>query len=778
MVLTFKIYLKKKKVVGNMNFSILITYKNKKGNEKYIERCLESIADQTYNDYEVILVHNDIEYISGLIKNNTLNIKTIEMKESDGISKYKNKAIEHATGEFLIFIDADDFLHPNALIYAKQMIEDNGLERNVFKFGISKTNLDKTSTLNTNKRAFFDNEALTKLEEIFKDVDIELNNQQVKSFVNGMFEKGIIGHKFTDYSPGNYFKKLNYQFRVHSYIIRKSFLIQNDIQFDNENLLYNDIPFLLELYNKTPYIIQSNTKLYYKFIHNDPINAPSLTQEEHEDRILQRVRALKEGLLKCIDPEIAKKVKIEAMRYYLYKVIKSDLFTDFSSEMYEIYQLLNEIFNYPSNEIKLSKRHSFEINAIKNGNLKKAFMLSKSRVLGYKTYQFMKPKNQRFRQKKVQKNVFTKLPIKENTILYESFLGRNYSDSPKAIFTYLLENDKDKWNHVWILNDKNLVENEQEFKNENVKIIKRFGWQYFYYVTVSKYFILNMRQPKWLYKKAEQIILSTWHGTPLKRLVFDMENVTSANKNYKKDFYNQSRNWDYLIAANKYSEQIFESAFMYPKENILTYGYPRNDILHNYTSEYKHHIKEKLNLPTSKKVILYAPTWRDDEFHSAGNYKFKLQMDLNRMRKEFGEEYVIALRMHYFISDNIDLTGFEDFAYDFSKYNDINDLYISSDILITDYSSVFFDFANLRKPILFFTYDIEKYQSMLRGFYIDVNNDLPGPLLRTNDELIEAIKQIDLTVEKYKEKYETFYQKYCYLEDGNATKRIVDKVIK
>ncbi|RIO79134.1 teichoic acid biosynthesis protein F, partial [Staphylococcus gallinarum] len=130
--------------------------------------------------------------------------------------------------------------------------------------------------------------------------------------------------------------------------------------------------------NKTPYIIQSNTKLYYKFIHNDPINAPSLTQEEHEDRILQRVRALKEGLLKCIDPEIAKKVKIEAMRYYLYKVIKSDLFTNFSSEMYEIYQLLNEIFNYPSNEIKLSKRHSFEINAIKNGNLKKAFMLSKS----------------------------------------------------------------------------------------------------------------------------------------------------------------------------------------------------------------------------------------------------------------------------------------------------------------------------------------------------------------------------------------------------------------
>ena len=764
--------------MGNMNFSIIITYKNTKGNEKYIDRCLESIDEQTYNDYEIIIVHNYSEYISKIVSQSELNIKTIEMNEQDNISMYKNSWIENATGEFLVFLDADDFLHPNALIYAKQMIEEKGLERDVFKFGISKTNLDKTSTLSTNKRVFFDDQSLVKLEEILNDIDIEVSDNQIKSLINGMFNKNIISHKYTQHGRKNYFKNLNYQFKLHSFIIRKSFLIENNIYFDNDNLLYNDIPFLIELYNKTPYIIQTNTKLYYKFVHNDPINVPSLTQEKHEDRLLQRVRSLNDGLLKCNNNQIAKKVKIEAIRYYLYKIVKSELFLNYSNEIHEIYRLLNQILNYPSNEIKLSTRHSFEINAIKKGNLKKAFILSKSRVLGYKTYQFMKPKNQRFRQKKIQKNVFTKLPIKENTILYESFLGRNYSDSPKAIFNYLLENDKDKWNHIWILNDKNIVENEKEFKNENVKIIKRFSWQYFYYVTISKYFILNMRQPKWLYKKVEQTILSTWHGTPLKRLVFDMENVTSANKNYKKDFYNQSRNWDYLIAANKYSEEVFESAFMYPKEKILTYGYPRNDILHNYSADYKHQIKEKLNLPTSKKVILYAPTWRDDEFHSAGNYKFKLQMDLERMREEFGEEYVIALRMHYFISDNMDLTGFEDFAFDFSKYNDINDLYISSDILITDYSSVFFDFANLRKPILFFTYDIEKYQSMLRGFYIDVHNDLPGPLLRTNDELIDSIKHIDLTMENYKEKYEAFYQKYCYLEDGNATQRIVNRVIK
>lgn len=761
-----------------MNFSIIITYKNKWGNEKYINNCLDSISNQTYNSYEVILVHNDKELIDRLCKNRELTIKQLKMSENDNISDYKNKAIKNASGEFLVFLDADDYLHPNALIYAQQMIEDKNESIDIYKFGISKTNLDKTATLSTNSRAFFDNEAFNKLEELLNETGIPVSNKQVKGIINGLFEKQMISHQFTTIKPKNYLKNLNYQFKLHSFIIRKSFLIENQLFFETDNPLYNDIPFLMDLYNKTNHIVQSSTKLYYKYIHNDSINSPSLTQEEHDDRFLQRIKALKEGLEKCVNLNLAKQIKIEAIRYYLYKIVKSSLFNGSYSEIHEIYQLLHKILNYPSSKIKLSKRHDLEITAIKNGKFKKAFMLSKTRVLGYKTYQFIKPKNQKFRQKKLQKNLFTKLPIKENTILYESFLGKNYSDSPKAIFKYLLENDKDTWQHVWILNDKSLIENQEEFKNKNVKIIKRFGWKYFYYVTVSKYFVLNMRQPKWLFKKDEQTILSTWHGTPLKRLVFDMENVTSANKNYKKDFYTQSRKWDYLIAANKYSEEIFESAFMYPKEDILTYGYPRNDILHNYSDEHKRNIKQKLNLPASKKVILYAPTWRDDEFHSAGNYKFKLQMDLERMCEEFGDEYVIALRMHYFISDNMDLTGFEGFAYDFSKYNDINDLYISSDILITDYSSVFFDYANLRKPILFFTYDIEKYQSMLRGFYIDVYNELPGPLLLTNDQLVDSIKNLNLTKEKYKEKYAEFYQRYCYLEDGNATKRIVEAVIK
>lgn len=761
-----------------MKFSIIIPYKERGYNDKFLENCIESLSQQTFTDFEVLFIHNNSEKLLNLVYNLNFKIKEFNIEEYYTLADCRNLGIEKAEGEYIIFVDADDFLHPNALIYAHEMIKDQETNSSVFKFGISKTNLDKISTFKKSKRAFYELESFYKFRKVLDNVDLNSDDETIKHILNEMYAQEMINHKFEIVIPNNYFKKLNYQFKVHSFIIKREFLIENSLYFKSSNNLYCDIPFLVELYNKTDNINQTTTKLYYKFLHNDPINVPSLSQEEHSDRLLKRISALNESLNHCYNLRLARQIKIAAVSYYLYKVVKSSLFTNSFVETKKIYFELKSILNKPSTKFSLSKRHSYEINAIKNGMFKQAYALSKGRVLGYKAYQFIKPKNQRFRQKKIQKNIFTKLPIKNNTVLYESFLGKNYSDSPKSIFKFLLENESKILKHVWVINDKDLVKYEKDFKNKNVKIIQRFSWQYFYYATVSKYFVLNMRQPKWLYKKSEQIILSTWHGTPLKKLVFDMDNVTSANKNYKKDFYNQSRNWDYLIAANKYSENIFESAFMFPKEKILTYGYPRNDILSNHSKKYKEQIKQDLGLPDSKKVILYAPTWRDDEFHSAGKYKFKLQLDLERLSRELGEEYIIVLRMHYFISDNLDLTGYEEFAYDFSKYNDINDLYIASDILITDYSSVFFDYSILRKPILFYTYDLEKYKNMLRGFYIDVTKDLPGPLLLSNDEVINSIKNIDDINENYKNKYNQFYNKFCYLEDGKASERVVKTVFK
>ena len=232
-----------------------------------------------------------------------------------------------------------------------------------------------------------------------------------------------------------------------------------------------------------------------------------------------------------------------------------------------------------------------------------------------------------------------------------------------------------------------------------------------------------------------------------------------------------------MLSDNPFSTEVFQSCFLFDRENILEAGYPANDPLYaEDRDERAEKIKKKLGIPKDKKVILYAPTWRDDNFFSAGQYGFELDLDLNRLKKEFGDEYVVLLRLHYFVVEQMDLSKYGDFTIDGCSYDDITDLYLVSDILMTDYSSVFFDYANLQRPILFFTYDLDRYRDVLRGFYLDMEKDLPGPLLITNDDVVEAIKNIDEVQEEYEDKYKEFYDRFCCVDDGNAAKRVVEAV--
>ncbi|WP_455719043.1 CDP-glycerol glycerophosphotransferase family protein, partial [Anaerosporobacter sp.] len=323
---------------------------------------------------------------------------------------------------------------------------------------------------------------------------------------------------------------------------------------------------------------------------------------------------------------------------------------------------------------------------------------------------------------------------------------------------------------IWVINNKNT---DIPYPHKKVK---RFSIRYAYYLARCKYFVFNVRQPRWVRKREGSIFLETWHGTPLKRLVFDQDEVCGASPQHKIQFYKDSRKWDYLVSANYFSSEVFRSAFMFNKE-MLEFGYPRNDILYAPDKEEKAiALKKKLGIPLDKKTVLYAPTWRDDEFYGSGQYKFELKLDLRKMKQELGDEYVVLLRTHYYIADSLDTTGVEDFAFNLSKYDDIAEIYLISDILITDYSSVFFDYANLQRPMLFFTYDLEKYRDVLRGFYIDMLEEVPGPLLFTSDEVLEAIKNIDKIESEYSDRYKVFYDKFCSLDDGHASEHVAETV--
>ena len=135
------------------------------------------------------------------------------------------------------------------------------------------------------------------------------------------------------------------------------------------------------------------------------------------------------------------------------------------------------------------------------------------------------------------------------------------------------------------------------------------------------------------------------------------------------------------------------------------------------------------------------------------------------MKEKLGDEYVLLLRPHIIISNNIIIDkSLEGFIYNVASYEDISDLYLISDICITDYSSVMFDYANTQKPLLFFTYDLEHYKDNLRGFYMNFEDEAPGPLLKDNESLIDAIQNIETVNESYKDKYDKFYEKFCSFE--------------
>lgn len=367
-------------------------------------------------------------------------------------------------------------------------------------------------------------------------------------------------------------------------------------------------------------------------------------------------------------------------------------------------------------------------------------------------------------------------PPDRKLIVFESFLGKQYSCNPRAIYEYLREQHPG-YKMYWSVDPRY----RQTFKSSDLQTVDRFSIKWLFIMARARYWVSNSRLPLWIPKPQHTIYLQTWHGTPLKRLAADMDEVHMPGTNaeqYKQNFLSESARWDLLISPNRYSTDIFRRAFNF-NNDVIESGYPRNDILYIGNSDKrKEKLKNRIGIPEDKKIILYAPTWRDNEFYSVGKYKFNLKMDLDLMQQELGEDYVVLLRMHYLISENLDLSSYKGFAYNLSSYEDIRELYLLADLLITDYSSVFFDYGNLKKPMIFYVYDIETYRDQLRGFYFDFENEAPGPLVKSTEEIIGKIRGIESGEYDYKEKLEAFYNTFCYLEDGNASKRVVEKLFR
>jgi CDP-glycerol glycerophosphotransferase len=372
--------------------------------------------------------------------------------------------------------------------------------------------------------------------------------------------------------------------------------------------------------------------------------------------------------------------------------------------------------------------------------------------------------------------------VNDDMIIFESFQARSYSCSPKAIYLAMRKDPRFRgFRFVWAFQrPEDYVVNPDM---AGVELVRSPSPEYYRAYVEAKYWVSNSRIPAAIEPTAEQVYVQTWHGTPLKRIGCDLS--MSANALYSTDdlcdmYRRDAERMTLLVSPSRFASEKLASAFdleaMGRSDVIAEVGYPRNDYLHTFTPNDAERIRASLDLPAGKKVILYAPTWREDQHDSRVGYVYDVHADFDRMRADLADEYVILFRAHYFVSNEFDFARYEGFVRDVSRVDDINELYIVSDVLVTDYSSVFFDYANLGRPIVFYMYDLDAYANEMRGFYLELD-ELPGPVCRTEDELVAALAATHIPDAELSERYRRFRERFANLDDGHASERVIERML-
>ncbi|WP_256640832.1 CDP-glycerol glycerophosphotransferase family protein [Streptomyces murinus] len=296
--------------------------------------------------------------------------------------------------------------------------------------------------------------------------------------------------------------------------------------------------------------------------------------------------------------------------------------------------------------------------------------------------------------------------------------------------------------------------------------------RYWEVLATAKYLVNNVNFPNAVVKRPDAIHLQTHHGTPLKRMGLDQIEHPAAAKGLDFDaLLARIDRWDYSVSANSHSTRMWERA--YPaRYTSLDHGYPRNDVFYTSGADAVRAARARLGIAPGKTAVLYAPTHRDYE---AG---FTPRLDLAELADRLGEDTVLLVRAHYFYGGATSpLTGLRRSGrlIDVSSYDPVEELCLAADALVTDYSSIMFDYANLDRPIVVYADDWETYRTT-RGVYFDLMTDHPGQVARTQEELTEIFRSGAWRDETAAKARTAFRRRFCEYDDGRAAERVVRRV--
>ncbi|MEU6661056.1 CDP-glycerol glycerophosphotransferase family protein [Streptomyces sp. NPDC046821] len=355
------------------------------------------------------------------------------------------------------------------------------------------------------------------------------------------------------------------------------------------------------------------------------------------------------------------------------------------------------------------------------------------------------------------------------TVLYSSFDGRQYSDSPRAVHEELVARGA-PLEHLWVVRD------QQVRVPATCRAVALWSTEWYEAMARSRYIVTNTQLPDWFERAEDQYVVQTWHGTPLKRIGRDLADSPSGDPRYIASLPDRAAQWNLLVSPNRFSTPLLRGAFGYQGE-VLESGYPRNDLLHAPDrAKVAAAVRERLGIPEDHRVILYAPTWRENQPRRGGRYGLDLRLDLAAAERVLGDDHVLLVRRHYLVGGTVPGTA-SGFVRDVTRHPDVSELLLISDVLVTDYSSMMFDFAHTGRPMIFHTYDLDHYRDTLRGFYFDFAAQAPGPLLTTGEEVLAALRCPAGATAGYEDAYRRFREVFCDLDDGRAASQVADAML-
>lgn len=379
----------------------------------------------------------------------------------------------------------------------------------------------------------------------------------------------------------------------------------------------------------------------------------------------------------------------------------------------------------------------------------------------------------------LQENLLYLLPVKNNRIVFSSFCGENFSCNPRAIYEFLYSTYGDRFEYVWLFDYKKNPIIPDSLK-KNAKCVQFNSFKSSYYKATAGVWCFNHRNTKYFKKKKNQLYIQTWHGDiGFKAIDKKLYDIGMLSEEYAKKCVRDSEMTDILLAGSEWGYNNLREAFFFENGEIAKFGCPRNDILINHTKDYLYdEIRKKYNLKQACRICLFAPTFRKsfDIGNSFITDAQKIKSVVKALESRFGGTWVLMIKHHPACiaklrnyceaNDNI-------FLCDASRHGDMAELLVAADALISDYSSVSFDFALTRKPCWLLFEDFEEYSGSDRKIVIDINQ-IMFEKSSSIEELTECITNHN--EETYLKGIEKMIADFGYFEQGNACEKVAERI--